>query len=71
MAVVRFPATSVIRVFFLMFNHWKTMNLEMFLDLCNIGNAISAEIFLEIICELRTCSEGVCFLSGEGFQEID
>uniref|UniRef100_A0A1I7VIA1 MMS22L_N domain-containing protein n=1 Tax=Loa loa TaxID=7209 RepID=A0A1I7VIA1_LOALO len=38
---------------------------EMFLDLCDIGNTVSAEIFLEIICEFGTAFEGGCIVSGK------
>ncbi|EFO25768.2 hypothetical protein LOAG_02717 [Loa loa] len=37
----------------------------MFLDLCDIGNTVSAEIFLEIICEFGTAFEGGCIVSGK------
>ncbi|VDK72766.1 unnamed protein product [Litomosoides sigmodontis] len=38
---------------------------EMFLDLCDIGNTVLAETFLEIICELGTGFEDVGILSGK------
>ncbi|CAG9531708.1 unnamed protein product [Cercopithifilaria johnstoni] len=37
----------------------------MFLDLCDIGNTVSAKTFLEIICELGTDFEGVGIVSGK------
>lgn len=53
------------------FYDWKMKNLEMFLDLCDVGNTVAAETFLEIICELSTGFEGACFISGKRFRQID
>uniref|UniRef100_A0A0R3RLK3 Methyl methanesulfonate-sensitivity protein 22-like n=1 Tax=Elaeophora elaphi TaxID=1147741 RepID=A0A0R3RLK3_9BILA len=38
---------------------------EMFLDLCEIGKTVSAEMFLEIICELGIGFEGAGTVSGK------
>ncbi|KAM3725146.1 Protein MMS22-like [Dirofilaria immitis] len=38
---------------------------DMFLDLCDVGGTVSAETFLEIICELDTGFENVCIVSGK------
>ncbi|KAK6111558.1 hypothetical protein QQG55_44125 [Brugia pahangi] len=43
----------------------ENLSSEMFLDLCNIGNSVSAKTFLEIICEFGSGFDGPYIVSGK------
>lgn len=48
----------------------KIKDLEMFLDLCDASNTVSAKTFLEIICELCADFDCVDMVSGESFRQF-
>ncbi|KAL3983183.1 hypothetical protein ACH3XW_50140 [Acanthocheilonema viteae] len=47
------------------YNLPESPSSEMFLDLCDVDNTISAKMFLEIICELGTSFEGLGIITGK------